>query len=333
MSQPQQIVELMRVPAANHDLGWLRQSLQAAIALEFATIPPYLTAYWSIKNPLDPSAASIREICIEEMLHLGVCCNLLTAVGGAPVLNTPDVVPRYPGPLPGGVHPGLEVWLEGLSADVAKLFMDIEYPEGGPVARQREREEFATIGAFYAAIDAALVSVAPSMHVERQLEHAQMPNLRVMSSLDEAREALALIRRQGEGSTASPEEAAGDLAHYYRFGEIHHGKKFRKHPITGHWDFDGDVVPLPDVWPVARVPAGGYTREQVAPQVWTLLERFDRGFAAMMDQLHLAWTTPAPELLDAAVGRMFGLRRPSVDLMKMPIPGTSGTYAPCFRLA
>jgi hypothetical protein len=76
----------------------------------------------------------------------------------------------------------------------------------------------------------------------------------------------------------------------------------------------------------------GYLREQVTPQVWTLLERFDRGFAAMMDQLHLAWTTPSPELLDAAVGRMFGLKRPSVDLMKMPIPGTSGTYAPCFRL-
>jgi Ferritin-like len=330
MSQRMQIVELMRVPAGNYDLGWLERSLQAAIALELATIPPYLTAYWSIKNPLDPSAASIREVCIEEMLHLGVCCNLLAAVGGAPALNTPDVVPRYPGPLPGGVHPGLEVWLEGLSTEVAKRFMDIEYPEGGPVAF---REEFATIGEFYAAIDAALVSVAPSMQVERQLQNAQMPDLRVLSSLDDAREALTLIRRQGEGSKASPEETAGDLAHYYRFGEIYHGKKFRKHPITGHWDFDGDVVPFPDVWPVARVPAGGYTREQVAPQVWTLLMRFDRGFAAMMNQLHTAWTTRATDLLDAAVGTMFGLRRPAVDLMKIPIPGTTGNYAPCFRLA
>ena len=36
---------------------------------------------------------------------------MLTAVGGTPRINTTDVVPTYPGPLPGGVHPDLVVSL------------------------------------------------------------------------------------------------------------------------------------------------------------------------------------------------------------------------------
>ena len=329
MSRRTQIVELMRVPAVAHDLAWLRRSLQAAIELEFATIPPYLTAYWSIKNRQDPSAVSIREVFTEEMLHMGICCNLLVAIGGAPVLNTPEVLPSYPGPLPGGVHPGLEVWLEGLSTELAKLFMDIEYPEGGPVAFV---EEFATIGEFYGAIDAAFAALAPLLSVERQREHYLMPALTVMSSLDQARSALDLIKRQGEGSKASPEEAAGDLAHYYRFGEIHHGRKLRQDPVTGKWDFGDEPVPFPDVWPVGRVPDGGYTREHVSDEVWTRLQQFDQVFTSMMNHLQAAWATSTPESLDAAVGTMYALSGPARALMKIQIPGTTRNYAPCFRL-
>jgi hypothetical protein len=36
--QDRKIVELMRVPAASHDLGWLKESLQAAIKLEIASL-------------------------------------------------------------------------------------------------------------------------------------------------------------------------------------------------------------------------------------------------------------------------------------------------------
>jgi hypothetical protein len=264
------------------------------------------------------------------MLHFAICCNLLAAIGGSPQLNTPAAVPSYPGPLPGGVHPGLVVGLAGLSREVAKSFMEVEFPEEGPLARGVE--QFATIGEFYGAIDAALVALAPSMSVGGQLEHDLMPDLRVMSSVDEAREALTLIKRQGEGSKASPEEAEGDLAHYYRFGEIYHERKLRKNPVTGTWAFDGDPVPFPDVWRVAPVPAGGYARSQVPPDVWTLLEQFDRTFTSMLNELQTAWATSATDSLEAAVNRMFALRRPAVDLMKVQIAATATNYGPCFRL-
>ena len=108
------IVDLMRVPPADYNLKWLKNPLQAAVQLEMATIPPYLCAMWSIKDPADPVRA-IRDIVLEEMSHMGTACNVLTAIGGTPRLNTADVVPTYPGPLPGGVHTDLIVSLSGLA--------------------------------------------------------------------------------------------------------------------------------------------------------------------------------------------------------------------------
>jgi hypothetical protein len=60
MARNAKIVELMKVPAAQHDLYWVKESLQAAIQLEFTTIPPYLCAPWSVKDDKDLVAGSIR---------------------------------------------------------------------------------------------------------------------------------------------------------------------------------------------------------------------------------------------------------------------------------
>ena len=92
------------------------------------------------------------------MRHFGLVCNLLVAIDGTPVLATPEVVPGYPGGLPGGVCPGLEIVLRRLSKDQAKVFMDIEYPQGGPIAIRAMAETFDSIGEFYAAILAAFQS-------------------------------------------------------------------------------------------------------------------------------------------------------------------------------
>jgi len=46
------------VQKANRDLGWLQESLLAAIQLELSTIPPYLYAIWSI----DPQATEFYRL-------------------------------------------------------------------------------------------------------------------------------------------------------------------------------------------------------------------------------------------------------------------------------
>jgi ferritin-like protein len=331
MAHSMKIVELMTVPAEEHDLDWLRESLQAAIELEFATIPPYLSAFWSVKNRIDPVARSIREIVREEMLHMGLACNMLTAIGGTPALNTPGSVPVYPGPLPGGVHPELRVSLQGLSRAAARLFMDIEFPENGPVALEAT-EAFPTIGAFYTAVLDAFETLQPPLSEDRQLEGPL--GLGKVRSLEEVLQAIELIKRQGEGSQDSPEDTGvTDLAHYYRFGEIYHGRKLRKEPETGEWGFNGDPMPFPDVWPMAEVPPGGYQDADVTEQVRALLHELDRIYTTMLNQLQDAWQNGSQDSLDESIGSMFSLRDPAVSLMQIPIPSGTGTYGPCFRLA
>ena len=69
------IVELMQVAPEEHYLAWLQESLQAAVELEFATLPPYLSGAWSIKNRSAPANAVaynlILSVALEEMLHMG----------------------------------------------------------------------------------------------------------------------------------------------------------------------------------------------------------------------------------------------------------------------
>ena len=52
MASAASIVQLMSTPEGQHDLAWLKQSLQAAIQLEFATIPPYLMAEMVERIPM-----------------------------------------------------------------------------------------------------------------------------------------------------------------------------------------------------------------------------------------------------------------------------------------
>jgi hypothetical protein len=111
----------------------LRIALDNAMKLEFATIPPYLTALYSIKDGTNTAiAANLRLIVIQEMLHLSLAANILNAIDGRP--DFPGVVPRYPGPLPMGIgsEPGKPfiVPLKKLSHETVRdVFMIIEEPE------------------------------------------------------------------------------------------------------------------------------------------------------------------------------------------------------------
>ena len=154
-----------------------------------------------------------------------------------------------------------------------------------------------------------------------------------ITSLEEIREAINLIKKQGEGSDSLPEDTGpADLAHYYRFGEIYHEKKLRKNSKTGRWEYEGDDVPLPDAWAMAKTPPGGYLEDQVSGEVWQLLRQFDEIFTNMMSQLQDAWENGNRQALFQSIPTMLSLRSPAVKLMKISIPSGGGNYGPCFRL-
>lgn len=314
------------------DLEWLKKALQVAIQLELATLPPYLTAYWTIKDEGHRAKASIKVIWREEMTHFGLACNLLVAIGGAPLLTEPSVIPAYPGPLPGGVRPGLTVPLRKLDKAQAEVFMEIEYPQDGPLAALAAlaavEETFDSIGEFYAAILATFQKESPPLTLDRQVGGFGLFKIDTMAKVEAA---IGKINLQGEGSKTSPEEAPGDLAHYYRFGEIYNEKRYVQNPVTGKWGYDPAAPsPLPETWDMADIPKGGYVQADVPDlATWDLIRTFDQRYSNMLRLLEDAWRNG--NSLSAAVGEMGEMAAIASQLVATPRPDGAGNYGPCFR--
>lgn len=326
-------------PAASR--AWmdaLRESLQMAATLEFATVPPYLCALWSIKHELDPAAVSIREIVQQEMLHMGLVCNMLVAVGGTPQITS--AVPSYPTALPGGVHKGLQVKLAGLSRSTLEDFMWIERPVKGVQEANPHKQAATTskdpvadetIGEFYDSIKAAFVHYRPQLSLDHQITGPLA--WRSVATVEDVEETIELIKTQGEGSAEKPTGDRGSLSHYYRFREVYEGHELiwnrSKRVLEG-----GKAIAFPDVWPMGKVPKGGYREEDVTRDEWHLIDGFDDTFTTLLDQLQSAWTERGGQaFFIRAIATMFELERYAKPLMQIPIPKDRErrTYGPCFR--
>lgn len=175
------IAALLSVAVDERGLPWLKEALQWAVELEIATLPPYLCARWSIGGPDETSTTErIKEIARDEMNHLGAAANMLVAIGGAPRMIGP-AVPVYPGRLPGGVHPELNVTLGALTNAQLDLFMKLEEPETPIPTGVLEADTYPTIGRFYAAIAARFERVDPVISMRGQVSHApSFPDLKAV---------------------------------------------------------------------------------------------------------------------------------------------------------
>jgi hypothetical protein len=63
------------------DLNALWSHLQGVTDLELWTIPFYLTAMYSIKDPSQDAYQLIQSIVYQEMLHAQLACNIANAYG------------------------------------------------------------------------------------------------------------------------------------------------------------------------------------------------------------------------------------------------------------
>ncbi|MEU6235239.1 ferritin-like protein [Kitasatospora sp. NPDC047058] len=343
------IIELMDVAEADRSDEWLRDALQQAVMLELATLPPYLCGLWSITEDSADVALMIKEVVFNEMTHLGLACNMLTTIGGTPVLASTAVVPPYPCPLPGGVRPtDLTVSLSGLTPASVEMYSEIEKPVH-PLAVAAEATTFPSIGAFYDAIHEAFRQPGVPINGTRQLTvdlgHGPGNRLFPLTTLPEVEQAIQLIKEQGEGTSHSPDDPTegddGQLAHYYTFRQIFRGRKLvqiQEDPPA--FDFAGDPIPFPGALQMAVVPRGGWAADPstapVDPEVKRLLDQFNATFSELLRSLECAWREDDPKKasdhLNDAVGSMFGLQGPAVDLMGKPLPGDPAkSYGPEFR--
>jgi hypothetical protein len=321
----------------------LRIALANAIKLEFSTIPPYLTALYSIKDGTNAAvAANLRLIVIQEMLHLSIAANILNAVDGKPDL--PGSVPTYPGPLPMGIgsEPGnpFIVPLKKLSHDVVRnVFMVIEEPEHpidfpDKVTQLAMAPDYHTIGDFYEAVAKLIGDLGESIFTgdpARQVTGWFGPDqLFPVTSVESAQKAIEIIVTQGEGTATDPSGGPSGLAHYYRFEEIARGETLSldlPEPPFYSWGPPPIVLDEDGVWnivdnaPDVPLPADS--------SVATFSRQCDRTFSALVDALQETFTGN-PQHIDAAIGLMYSLRLQAQELVAMKIPGMDVNAAPRF---
>ena len=322
------VAELLAVPEAQCDKRWLRACLQTAVELELTTVPPYLYAYWSVKDPASELADALLGIAWQEMLHMGFACNMLTAAGGRPRIagggGEDSAAPSYPAPLPGGVQRGLVVPLKGVSAragdpdDVLRVFMDVEEPEHKVVPEA----EGPTVGQFYARVRDELPGIARREGFGGGHQVTLKIGGDTLTPVRNAKDGVAainLICEQGEGTSRSPSGGTdpAELAHFYRFAEHWHGRRMRKRPNENVWDFTGEEIPRAAVHPLGAVPKGGWTDPPEG--IARALAECNEAYRAILVSLEKEWSGTArvasPDLgsdpmrrLDVAARHLIGLQ-------------------------
>ena len=317
------------------DANAVLTSLQFALELEHATIPPYLYAMWSLGTSSTNSAAAriIRSVVNEEMRHLATVANLINALGGTPVFDSPSVLPHYPGPLPGAVEEGISVGLAPFSRDlVENIFMVIEQPEH-PLEFQSlaaVADEPMTIGQFYRKIRAVIADdlgdSAFTGPPGNQVTPDMVSGVVAVTDVATAEQAIDTIISQGEGTEKSPGEVVGsDFAHYYRFAEIVKGHKLVPNPAAGPSDppdqqftYTGAEIAAPTGVIAAPVnpTTAGYPEGSAARQASI---DFNVTYTGMLKAFQDAFSGH-PDQISATVSTMFSLQSKATAMMALTPP-------------
>ncbi len=308
------------------DRDSLHQHLQTAIELEHSTLPPYLTALYTIKEGTNAKARDVlHSVAIEEMLHLTLAANVLNAVGGRPMLDSPDLLPLHPTPLPHG-DGSVILSLRPFSREAVEGFMAVERP--GALEAVAQDEGYASIGQFYAAIDEALCRLSaelgeaalfcgdPERQVTDAIYYGGAGRIIEVTDLASARRALREIVEQGEGlDHASIRDGDKDMfhperdeiAHYFRFQQLIEGRGFTAgdtpeggpsgEPVAVNWA----AVHRMRVDPRATDFAVG-SREREA------VDLFNSAYCTVLQLLERTFNG-TPQLLRHATGAMYGLKQ------------------------
>ena len=213
-------------------------TLGKAAELEHLIMLQYLFAAFSLKQDVGEGLSAetleavrrwrktLFSISEQEMLHLALVQNLLTAVGAAPRLARPNF------PMPAYSYPaGVRIELLPFGEAALRHFAFLERPEGMdvedaegfeaigqavPLPHDESDEivphlqEFDTIGQLYRSIEAGFTYLDGRLGTDRLFigppdaqateEHFRWPELIAVTDLVSARRAIDIIVEQGEGA-------------------------------------------------------------------------------------------------------------------------------------
>ena len=238
----------MNAPVRIENRAQLIYLLTEAAELEHGIMCCYLFASFSIKRDVSEGVTeeqldiirswrgTILQIAIQEMVHMSLACNILTAVGGAPHLNRPNL-PTSPRAYPASFR--LE--LRPFCRETLESFVFMERPEAQeradreaaspgefflPEAKLSDifssEREYQTVGHLYRGIEDGLKYLAEKFGEEQlfigpptsQIADAffSLPGLAPVTNLESAVSAIEGIVEQGEGARDDNEQS-----HYRRF--------------------------------------------------------------------------------------------------------------------
>jgi Ferritin-like len=340
--------------------------LDQAAELEHLIMCEYLFAVFSLKQSVDEGLTeeqlervkrwrrTITGIATQEMLHLALVQNLLTAVGASPHLSRPNL------PQPARHYPaGVQIALLPFGERALRHFVFLERPQGmemadaeGFAALELARpvmdpegivphgQDFSTVGHLYRSIADGLTHLAKRygerglfigpLDAQATAEHFRWPELVPVVDLASAQRAIGTIVEQGEGASGDWHEA-----HFGRLVSIL--EEFQALRVD-----DPTFEPARPVLPCnVRPPETGDV--PIATDAFTVrcIDLMNVANEVLLQLLYryFAHTQETPEqlglLADVAVGVMFEVLRPLGSVItRLPVgPDYPGfTAGPSFEL-
>jgi len=342
--------------------------LAEAAQLEHGIMCQYLYAGFSLKEGVDEGLSEeqlaainrwrtiVHGIAVQEMLHLVLVANLMSAIGAAPTFTRPNF-PRRSDYFP----PSVQLDLLPFGEAALTHFLYLERPEGmervdaegfvplkpspEPVSPDEDfprAQDFATVGHLYRGIADGLRRLAERMgerglfvgspQAQATQDAFHMPGLVAVTDLESALAAVNEIIEQGEG-------ARGDwqTAHYGRFLDVYHD-----HASMSARDANFEA---------ARPVLAAFTSQPfdvAAPQplitdptTSAVADLFNMGYEVLLQTLtrYFTHTDENPEqlsvLTSTALGLMTGvLRRLGNALTRLPVGAEhpARTAGPTFQM-
>ena len=293
----------------------LQAQLQQAVQLEFYTIPLYLTALYSIKEGHNMQAYQvIRDVVMQEMLHMVQVANILIAVGGNVIIDDPNFAPSYPAiGLPGHVLRNLTIHLKNYNlVHIHNTFMGIELPAPHNKSNIDDDSILYTIGMFYREIESCINSLANHTNIFKEpkeedqvkwpwegIEH-KVGTVHVINDTNSAIKAIYEIIEQGEGANSlDPKQIdTGMYAHFYQFEELVCQKGLKK-LHNGSYAYKGNPIIYDElgVYPMVNDPSS--TTFQSGSRCYTQARAFHRVYRNLLKVLQKAFSGEPEEISEA----------------------------------
>ena len=241
----------MEAPVRIENRAQLIYLLTEAAELEHGVMCSYIFAAFTMKRRAsegltDEQAATVRRwrgvimhVAIQEMTHMCLACNLLTAVGGAPHVRRPNMPSSHR-----AYGPGFSLELAPFNRDTIETFVFIERPESQETGSTQgentslpslssgnfsdifsSERRYQTIGHLYRGVEDGFRYLTQKYGEEGLFigppkaqiieKYFNLPGLIPVTGLESAIAAIQAIVEQGEGARVEDENA-----HYARFVAI-----------------------------------------------------------------------------------------------------------------